>query len=129
MVLLLLNVGLFAILCSVGCSSQRLHGPIRLFLGLAIAVLTVPAVSYSLYYFHQFDDWLWFYRLRSYWFANFYPGSLGLLAGSLFPSLPNRVSRVAAVAILGPFVVAPFIKPLVLPLHSEQLHERWSGLV
>jgi hypothetical protein len=127
LILLVANVGLFLLLTALAFSlSQRATRRVRAFVGVLIAALSLPAVLYSLYYLHWFDDWLSFYRLRSYALANFYPASLGFLAGWL---LPFRTLRLATIMVLVPFAIVPFIKPLIVPLHAQQLQDRWVGPV
>ena len=130
LILLVANVGLFLLLTALAFSlSRQAPRRVRVFAGVVLAVLTLPAVSYSLYYLHWFDDWLRFYRLRSYALANFYPASLGFLAGWLLPFLPNRTLRLATITLLVPFAIVPFIKPLIVPLDVQQLQNRWVGPV
>ena len=130
MTLLVANVGLFLVLGAAAfLVSRRVQDRTRVQVGFLLAVVSLPAASYSLYYFHWFDGWSWFYRFRSFPLANFYPASLGALAGWWLPSLRRPALRVAAVAALGLFVVVPFLKPVLLPLDSQQLRNRWHGSV
>ena len=67
MTLLVANVGLFSVLGAAAfLVSRRVQDRTRVQLGVLLAVVTLPAALYSLYYFHWFDGWSWFYRFRSY---------------------------------------------------------------
>jgi hypothetical protein len=130
LILLVANVGLFFLLTALVFSLfQRAPRRVRAFVGVLLAALSLPAVLYSLYYLHWFDDWLSFFRLRSYVLANFYPASLGGLAGWLLPFFTNRTLRFATITTLVPFAIVPFVKPLIVPLDTQQLQDRWLGPV
>jgi hypothetical protein len=126
MQLLVINVVLFALLLLAGGKlSARFGRRLRVIIGICIIAVCLPAGLYSIYYLHLFDGWLWFFQLRSYELANYYPATLGLLAGWILPAMASGSARTVVVTIAAIFVTMPFAKPLVSPLNPDELHELW----
>ena len=98
-------------------------GRARLLWGIAGTVLAIPAVLFATYYFHWFDDALWFYRFRSAPWTEFAAAGAGLLAGLLYAWLAviGRAWRIAVPALLLAGLFVPYMKAVVAPLDTALL--------
>ncbi len=94
----------------------------------AACVLATPGVLSVLYYLHWFDDWMFYYRFRTWPGIEFLSIGAGAAAGIL-----SRVSEkvgagfLLGLALIG--VVIPFLKPIVRPLAASEMEDRWDGEV
>jgi len=124
--LLVVNAVLFVIFAaSSHAVCLRAARRLQIVGGIILVILILPATLYSLYYFHWFDGWSWFYTLRSHRAANYYPATLGAVAGWAQPMISMRYIRFTLAVALAPFAIMPFLKPMLLPLNTASLHDRW----
>ena len=95
----------------------------RLLWGAAAAVCAVPAILFATYYFHWFDDALWFYRFRSLPWTELAAAGAGLLAGLVYAWLAviGRSWRIAVPALLLAVLFVPYMKAVVAPLDAAGL--------
>jgi hypothetical protein len=125
--LLISNLVLFAVsFLAAMMLTKELSARYKMSLAATILALTLPSISYTLYYLHLFDNWAWFYQVRSYEIFNYYPGTLGLAAGALFPLLSPRYRKIGLILITLAFVVIPFSKQLISPLDISSLKNIWQ---
>ncbi|MHB0936232.1 MAG: cysteine peptidase family C39 domain-containing protein [Armatimonadota bacterium] len=105
--------------------------PVRLGLLLIGLALAFPALVYSLYYLHWFEDGPWLLRIRWAPLAEYYAAGLGLLAGTVAGWLPeSRLSRLLKHSSILPLVllwlVVPFLKPLLTPITWLPMKDEWQ---
>ncbi|MES2594564.1 MAG: cysteine peptidase family C39 domain-containing protein [Verrucomicrobiota bacterium] len=97
-------------------------------LWLAVLVpLSLPAISFAVYYSHKLPEWEWFYALRSYpgteFLAVFLGGAAGVVATLVGPFL-----RVVLLPLLIVVTAVPYIKPLIGPIPEDMFQDRqWKG--
>lgn len=130
MSLLFANVAFFFVLATgTHLSTRRFRPRAKLTLAILSSPLAVPALLYSAYYLHRFDDWAWFYEFRSHSVANLAPAFLGLPIGLAFGLWPT--DRWKAYTALGAalLVILPFLKIALGSPDLPTLQDRWSGLV
>lgn len=128
MQLLLVNALLFVLLILAAWKlSGRVDGRFRTAIGIAVAVISLPAVLFSIYYLHFFDNWSSFYQFRSFAVTNYYPAALGIPVGWLLRAMDSGITRSTAIAMAAIFVVIPFAKPVVTPLDRAALREVWRN--
>lgn len=92
-----------------------------LFLSILVCA---PALSYTLYYLHLFDDWALFYQARSYPVSNGYPALLGWLAGWGYGTA--RRASLFFIAGMVAFVCFPLLKPVLMPPDRSGYEDRWK---
>jgi hypothetical protein len=97
------------------------------FVGIAL-LAGVPGFLMSLYYFHLFDNAVWFYEFRSGPYTELLAAGLGLSFGvlaKLFQGV-KIVSKpfLATLAILT--VSLPYVKPILAPLRVDAFTDRWQ---
>ena len=111
-------------------SMTRLSTLLTVFLALALAV---PAIVYDLYYAKVLGEAIWLYRIRALPGSELLAAPAGLLAGwaqqRMVPHL--RLSsfgeRFLVLVVFGFAISLPYLKPLLRPLRSDSLRERWQG--
>jgi len=123
-----LALGLYAL--GINLTRQWRAVPARVFLLLIAVALAFPALVYSLYYLHLFDDGPWLLRLRWAPLAEYYAGGLGLLAGMAAGWLPEaRLSRLLKHSSLLPLMLlwlaVPYFKPLLMPITWFPMKDEW----
>ena len=89
-------------------------------------VLSIPAVLFTLYYFHLLPERAWFYTLRSWNGSEFLAVFLGAAGGALAALVSRRLLIVPLLGSIGVAVV-PYLKPLIDPLDARSFAERWDG--
>jgi hypothetical protein len=111
-------------------STTRACDLLSAFLALALAV---PALIYDLYYAKILGEPIWLYRIRALPGSELLAAPAGLLAGWAQHRMVPRV-RLSSLGkrFLVPVVFAfaislPYLKPLLRPLRSDSLRERWQG--
>jgi len=94
-------------------------------------VLATPAVLFTVYYLHLFDNAVWFYELRSARFTELLVGGVGFLTGVLYAWFaPDSFGeKLVLPVITGALIFTPFLKPLLSPLDVSKLHDRCDGEV
>lgn len=123
---LLFNLGLSLVLFASAWSvSARATKKARAWVFAISIPVCFPAITYSLYYFHFFDDWQLFYQFRSFQAANYYPSLLGWLLGwsfGIFSSIRVRFYQ-SVVAVI--CLVVPFAKPVLFPPDLSKFEDSW----
>lgn len=92
--------------------------------------LAVPAVLYTVYYLHLFDNAVWFYELRAMPGSELLAAGSGVLAGMLQAFVPRRRILFAAtvplmLALLLGWLTVPFVKSLVLRADLREFKDEW----
>lgn len=102
------------------------------FTGLLIfTLLSIPAWLYSVYYFHIFDDSIWFYKLRSLYLSELLAAGLGGFIGFFYALnkrkifLSNFFSYLLVLVGLT-WLLIPYIKPVIFPLHFPATKAQWK---
>jgi hypothetical protein len=100
----------------------------RFIFTLVMAPFAIPGVLYVSYYFHLFDDAQWFYQLRSYTGTELLASGTAFPAAFIFMSFHKHYKVVAwSVPLgLGLILSGPYIKPIIAPLKTTELKERWK---
>jgi predicted double-glycine peptidase len=72
---------------------------------------------------------LWFYEFRSLPFTELTAMGAGLFAGALaeLTKGPKLISRAFLIAILVLGIVAPHMKPILVPMASHRFSDRWNN--
>jgi hypothetical protein len=96
--------------------------------------LTVPAALYAAYYGHWFDRAAWFYQLRSLRGSELLAGGVGFLAGYgqawIGKTRALKVIGASGLPMIAVVLVAiPYLKPMLLPLDTSQMQDRWQDKV
>ncbi len=102
--------------------------PLRLrilVLGAAL-VLSIPALLFSLYYFHVIPEKAWFYNLRSWSGSEFLVIFLGAAGGAAATVLPRYLLILPLLGSVG-IAVVPYLKPWINPLVLPSSTEKWDG--
>lgn len=96
-------------------------------LGLAVGtLLSLPAIWFTLYYFHFLPEPVWFYELRALRGSELLVVFLGVFGGFLASMLPRLLRTVPLFLVIG-CGAAPFLKPIFRPLDRDVLRDRWQG--
>lgn len=100
----------------------------KLALFMLYLILGVPGFLFPFYYFHLFDDSLWFYEFRSLPFIELTAMGAGLFAGALagLPKDPKPVYRILLMVILILGLIAPHLKPVLAPIPRDQFSDNWK---
>lgn len=121
------------ILFVVGRESMRRCGSDKSRIGLAVVafILGLPGFLMAAYYLHWFDDAKWFYIFRSFPFSELTAAGAGLFAGVLSERLKGSglFSTLVFIALLCIGIVIPYLKPMLDPLPTDQLRDRWNDEV
>ena len=98
----------------------------RLLWGAAAAACAVPGILFATYYFHWFDDAVWFYRYRSLPWTELSAAGAGLLAGLVYSwlAVTGRSWRIAVPALLLAGLFVPYMKAVVAPLDTAGLTDQ-----
>lgn len=93
---------------------------------LAASVCALPAILFATYYFHWFDDAVWFYRFRAVPLTELSASGAGLLAGLVYAWLARRGhgARYLVPPLLLAGLFVPYMKAVVAPLDPSQLAGR-----
>lgn len=91
-----------------------------------LGICGFPAILYAVYYLHVLPEWAWFYELRSWRGSEFPVISLGASAACLATLLPRRLVSLLLFFSITTAAV-PYIKPLLVPLPSGEIHDTWDG--
>jgi hypothetical protein len=89
---------------------------------LVLALLSIPAVLFAVYYLHVLPEWGWFYTLRSWRGSEFLALFPAAAAGALASAWPRLSVALPLFAYLV-LASAPYLKPVFNPLDDE----RWQG--
>ena len=97
----------------------------RLGLALALSLLSIPGLSFCIYYLHVLPETEWLYQLRSLrgselWLAIPLPA---VVAWSLFATRPFVLF---CYALAVGTIAVPFAKPLFRPIDSRLLSDQWK---
>lgn len=102
---------------------RHLPEKVRMLWLAVLAPLSLPAVSFAVYYSHKLPEWQWFYTLRSY------PGTelLAVFLGGAAGVVATLVGRRLRDLLLPMLLIAtglPYIKPLIGPIPEAMFQER-----
>jgi len=121
------------LLFSVGERTIRRYSSLKsraIFLVLSL-FMGIPGFLLPLYYFHWFDNAVWFYEFRSLPFTELTAAGAGLFAGAFAECLKGLklASRPFLLALLTLGIVAPHLKPLLAPVPNHRFSEMWQNNV
>ncbi len=93
---------------------------------LGAGICTIPFLLFCIYYLHVLPEREWFYQLRSIRGSELTCIPMGIAAGSL-ASLVSRKILPMLLILFTCAAVVPFIKPLLVRLPTDAIHDQWSG--
>jgi hypothetical protein len=125
------TLGLAGVFSLVGFQlrNRTVHPLGSIFLLIGSAALALPGLLMVVYYFHFFDNAVWFYEFRALPFSEPSASGLGLLAG-IFHSNDPRDSlsrRLSAPVVLFLLLMVPFIKPILASVDFSLIKNQWAG--
>ncbi|MFT3991699.1 MAG: cysteine peptidase family C39 domain-containing protein [Luteolibacter sp.] len=97
----------------------------RILAVLLLSILALPALSFSIYYFHVLPEKAWFYALRSWPGVEILAVFLGAAAGASAALIP-RIFLILPLGISLAITVMPYLKPFINPLKTRDLKEQWK---
>ncbi len=91
-----------------------------------LAILSIPALLSTIYYFHVLPEVAWFYTMRSWRGSEFLVIFLGAAGGAAAALLPRWL---VVFPLFGSICLAvvPYLKPVINPLDLSSLNEEWDG--
>lgn len=89
-------------------------------------LLSIPFLSFDVYYLHVLPEHAWFYNLRVWRGAEFLVLFLGCALGAAASLLRRMLLGFPLFAFLA-LGAMPYAKPLVSPLPDSALQDRWRG--
>ncbi len=94
-------------------------------------LIGIPGLVFPLYYLHWLDNAKWFYEFRSLPFTELTAASIGLLAGALAELIKNfkYISRPFLIVLLCLGILAPHLKPILVPVARHRFSNRWQDEV
>lgn len=98
----------------------------RLSLTLLAVILAIPGASFTIYYYHIFPEFDWYYQFRSIAGTEVLIIFVGI-AGGLAASLLHRSIRVLPLLCVLAFAIAPILKPFIGPFEEGELRDYWNG--
>ncbi len=125
-------LGLVAVGMSIAAFSATYallrHRPLSLRVTVfgAFGLLSAPSILFAVYYLHVFPEWAWFYTLRSWRGSEFLVVALGCACGAAAALLPRLLLALPLFAVIA-LAVIPYLKPILSPLASDAISERWHG--
>jgi hypothetical protein len=81
---------------------------------------------FAVYYLHVLPEYEWFYTLRSWPGSEFLVVFLGCAGGIAASLIPRMLLSLPLFAVLV-LAVVPHVKPLLVPLSDDELHDKWQG--
>lgn len=123
----LLAVGLFWL----GSQLARRFPNVAGALTVSGVVVSLPGLCYVVYYFHLFDNALWFYEWRALPLTELCGAGIGFLAGVLQSRFDpeTRGERLVLPVIAAALISVPYLKPILSPLDTSKLHDTCEGEV
>jgi len=100
--------------------------PVRIRFLCVFALLAVPSILFAVYYLHVLPEFEWFYTLRSWRGSEFLVVFLGCAGGAAASLIPRMLLSLPLFAVLA-IAVAPYVKPLLVPLSDDEFHDKWQG--
>lgn len=91
-----------------------------------LAILSIPAILSTLYYFHVLPEMAWFYTMRSWSGSEFLVIFLGAAGGAVAALLPRWLMLLPLLGSIG-LVIVPYLKPVMNPLELGSSEEKWDG--
>jgi hypothetical protein len=114
------------IACVIACHLTKPLPPARKLLLFGVfALLSIPAILFSMYYLHVLPERAWFYELRSWPGTEFLAVFVGCAAGCLASFLPNILLGFPLFGVLA-FTAIPYLKPLFNPLSPGDFRDGWK---
>lgn len=131
--LVTLLLGFAAYGFGLGVAGKTASKAVRYVSALIFAALAVPAVLFAVYYTGLLGEPIWLYRLRTIRGTELLAGLGGFIAGWAQVHVTPRL-RLSAVGrrflipvVFGFAISLPYLKPILRPLDSRTLEEKWSG--
>jgi len=88
---------------------------LRLIWFLVFVLLSIPALSFTVYYLHLFPDTVAYYEFRSMRGVELFVLFLGGAGGVVATFAPRLTMVLSLTGVLG-LAIAPFLKPLIGPI-------------
>ena len=126
-----MNANWFGILCAVVSVSifffsyrflLSKNSMTRIALALSAAVLSIPGLSFAVYYLHWFPEPDWYYEFRSWRGIELVLAPLGLFGGAIGTFFPGAFRMLPLGGVIA-LAFVPFLKPILGPLDLEQLED------
>jgi hypothetical protein len=111
----------------------RVTGRVAGFLTALFVVLALPAIVYDVYYAKILGEPVWLYRVRALPGSELLASLGGVLAGWIQGRMVSHLrlsafgKRFLVPVAFGFAISLPYLKPLLRPLRSGTLQERWAG--
>jgi Peptidase C39 family len=123
--LLAVALSLCAFKITYHCAGQSTVGrKTKLFLLAALA--SIPSVLFTIHYLHLLPETEWFYQFRSLRGSELSVIPMGIAAGILATMIPRKWITTLMILLTTAGSI-PYIKPLLVRLPSDFIHDQWSG--
>jgi hypothetical protein len=96
----------------------------RVWIALASVVLSIPGITYSLYYGHWVEVPSWYYQFRSIAGTELMVVWIGV-AGAAVAALMPRIFLILPLLGVAVFATVPVIKPFIGPIPKSAFKDRW----
>ena len=120
-----LAVVLFALVYTKLKSTKR---SLRLIWLFVFVLLSIPALSFMVYYLHLFPDTAAYYEFRSMRGTELFVLFLGGAGGVAATFLPRLMMGFSLAGVLG-LAIAPFLKPLIGPIQDTSFENQLKGML
>ncbi len=96
--------------------------------GLFGGLVSIPGWVMAGYYTHWLGEPIWYYRLRTIAYTELSAAGLGLLAGCFLPFLQGKLLFLRSILIAGALfgVLVPYLKPVIVPVRSDEFIDLWQ---
>jgi len=125
-----LTVGIFLCFIGVFLTKRIKNDKINIFLISLISIISLPAISFTIYYFHFFEPPIWYIEFRAIpnieLLSCLIGFSIGYITNRYLIGFFNSMKFSVPFAI---FIIAiPFLKPIVSPI-TDDLPDDWIDKV
>jgi hypothetical protein len=125
------TLGLAVVFFTVGILLRKriVRPPSSSLLLFGSVILALPGVLMVVYYFHLYDNAVWFCEFRAMPYSELSAAGLGFMAGILHSTEPkDSVSRrLSAPVVLTIVLMVPFIKPILASVDFSHFKNQWTG--
>lgn len=90
------------------------------------AILSIPALLFTSYYFHFLPEMAWFYTMRSWTGSELLVIFLGGAGGAAATLIPRWLMLLPLLGTMG-LAIVPYLKPVMNPLDLGSSEEKWDG--
>ena len=120
-----LALALFALVYTKLKGAKR---SLRLIWFLVFVLLSIPALSFTVYYLHLFPDTVAYYEFRSMRGVELFVLFLGGAGGVVATFAPRLTMVLSLTGVLG-LAIAPFLKPLIGPISDTSFENQFKQKV